>query len=49
MAHLGGYMMDGNLWQARSVLVTGAAGFVGSWLTQALVERGAAVSSDPAR
>ena len=44
MAHLGGYIMNGNFWQARSVLVTGAAGFVGSWLTQALVERGAAVT-----
>lgn len=31
-------------WAGRSVLVTGAGGFVGSWLTQALVERGAQVA-----
>src|SRR4030042_1474250 len=37
--------MDGNPWQTRKVLVTGAAGFVGSWLTQALVERGATVTA----
>ncbi len=30
-------------WTGRSVLVTGAGGFVGSWLTKALVERGANV------
>ena len=30
-------------WTGRSVLVTGAGGFVGSWLTKALVERGAHV------
>lgn len=31
-------------WKGRSVLVTGAGGFVGSWLTKALVERGAKVA-----
>lgn len=31
-------------WQGKSVLVTGSGGFVGSWLTQALVERGADVT-----
>jgi CDP-glucose 4,6-dehydratase len=30
-------------WPARRVLVTGASGFVGAWLTRALVGRGAAV------
>jgi len=30
-------------WQDRPVLVTGAAGFIGGWLTQELVQRGAAV------
>lgn len=32
-------------WATRSVLVTGAGGFVGSWLAQALVERGATVTA----
>jgi len=36
--------MADNFWGGRSVLVTGAGGFVGSWLTQALVERGAQVT-----
>jgi len=31
-------------WQGKSVLVTGATGFVGSWLTHALVEYGACVT-----
>jgi CDP-glucose 4,6-dehydratase len=31
-------------WQGRSVFVTGAGGFVGSWLAHALVERGATVT-----
>ena len=30
-------------WSGRRVLVTGASGFVGSWLVKALVERQAAV------
>src|SRR4030042_325189 len=37
--------MDGNPWQTRKGLVPGAAGFVGSWLTQALGERGATVTA----
>jgi CDP-glucose 4,6-dehydratase len=37
-------MMIANFWHARNVLVTGAGGFVGSWLVQALVERGASVT-----
>ncbi len=36
--------MADNFWGGRSVLVTGAGGFVGSWLTQALVEREAQVT-----
>lgn len=32
-----------NFWKERSVLVTGATGLLGSWLTRALVERGASV------
>ena len=32
-------------WNGRAVLVTGAGGFVGSWLTRALVERGARVAA----
>ncbi len=36
--------MAHGLWGRRSVLVTGAGGFVGSWLTQALVDRGAQVT-----
>ena len=36
--------MADNYWQGRSVLVTGAGGFVGSWLAQALVDRGAGVT-----
>lgn len=37
-------MTAGNFWHGRSVLVTGAGGFVGSWLTHALVERDANVT-----
>src|SRR6185295_16217607 len=32
-----------NFWKERPVLVTGATGLLGSWLTRALVERGASV------
>jgi CDP-glucose 4,6-dehydratase len=32
-------------WGGKSVLVTGAGGFVGSWLSEALVERGATVTA----
>lgn len=32
-------------WRGRAVLVTGAQGFVGSWLTRALVEAGARVTA----
>ncbi|MFN9859450.1 MAG: NAD-dependent epimerase/dehydratase family protein, partial [Pseudanabaena sp.] len=32
-----------NFWQNRSVLVTGCTGFLGSWMTQELVDRGAKV------
>ena len=43
MADLG--MTDTSFdWNGRSVLVTGAGGFVGSWLTKALIERGATVA-----
>ncbi len=33
----------GGAWHGRSVLVTGCTGLLGGWLTQALVESGAAV------
>jgi len=32
-----------NFWKERPVLITGATGLLGSWLTKALVERGASV------
>jgi CDP-glucose 4,6-dehydratase len=35
--------MPASFWSGRPVLVTGATGFVGGWLTPALMERGAAV------
>ena len=43
MANLGGSMTELD-WNGREVLVTGAGGFVGSWLARALVERGARVA-----
>ncbi|MBI5287642.1 MAG: GDP-mannose 4,6-dehydratase [Chloroflexi bacterium] len=36
--------MPDNYWHGRSVLLTGAGGFVGSWLAQALIDRQAAVT-----
>lgn len=35
--------MSADFWSQRSVLVTGATGFLGSWLVPALVRRGASV------
>lgn len=37
-------MTTPHTWSGRNVLVTGAGGFVGSWLTAALVQRGAEVT-----
>lgn len=42
MEDLAGHM-TGGFWRGRSVLVTGASGFVGSWLVNGLVARGARV------
>lgn len=39
-----GWAANGALWNGRPVLVTGATGFLGSHLTQLLVEAGAAVA-----
>ncbi len=36
--------MTGNFWQDRRVFITGCTGLLGSWLTKALVERGAEVT-----
>ena len=35
--------MDSTIWRARPVLVTGATGLLGGWLTRHLIERGAHV------
>lgn len=37
--------MASRFWPGKSVLITGAGGFVGSWLASALVERGALVTA----
>lgn len=37
-------MNQTTFWQGRRVLITGCTGFLGSWLTAALLERGAIVS-----
>lgn len=36
-------VMANNFWRDRSVLVTGATGLLGGWLTRSLLERGASV------
>lgn len=38
-------MSNDGFWGGKSVLVTGAGGFVGSWLAQALVDHGATVTA----
>ena len=35
---------DKSFWESRSVFITGAIGFLGSWLTQRLVELGAHIT-----
>ena len=40
---MAGQMIDGGFWKDRPVLVTGAAGFLGSWLSAELAGRGAKV------
>lgn len=36
--------MSSNFWESKKVLVTGATGFIGSWLTEALLEKKANVT-----
>ncbi len=36
--------MSENFWSDRRVLITGATGFIGSWLTEDLISKGASVS-----
>jgi CDP-glucose 4,6-dehydratase len=45
MAHAGQTMTTVSFWRGKSVLVTGAGGFVGSWLANALADRGAIVTA----
>ncbi len=33
-----------DFWQSKKVLITGATGFIGSWLTEALLEKGADIT-----
>jgi CDP-glucose 4,6-dehydratase len=40
-----GLVMENNFWRDRSVLVTGATGLLGGWLTARLLARGAAVTA----
>jgi CDP-glucose 4,6-dehydratase len=40
-----GLVMENNFWRDRSVLVTGATGLLGGWLTARLLTRGAAVTA----
>lgn len=36
--------MEGNFWKGKNVFVTGASGFIGSWLTDELLKKGADVT-----
>jgi CDP-glucose 4,6-dehydratase len=38
-------LVNNNFWQDKNVLITGATGFVGSWLTKSLIEKKANVKS----
>lgn len=45
MVYVGEAVSNDGFWREKSVLVTGAGGFVGSWLAHALVERGGTVTA----